>query len=445
MHSQQKIISPIFFLALLTLSLAMLFGGVQGKFGDALAQLSALALLVLLWHEQPKINAWPKASLWAILPLLPLLFFLLPWPESWRVTGQERMQLATLLQPVVGSLGVQGSLIPIATERAIFWLLPAIALYLAVLQMRIQQKRRLIACLIFWIFLGAVLGLAQKGNGVESLLYFYESTNFNSAVGLFANNNHYAIAMAACLPLVWAVLVWLFNQRLERSVHPLWFVLFAGAAILFIIGFMLSGSRSGLALGMFGCLLALPLVISADQHQGAKHWLLAVLAIGLFITVQMGLYFISLQFEADPLEDLRVKIYPLVSEVATQFAPFGSGPGSFRFAFMQEGGLLAGDKIINHAHNDYLELWMEMRWWFVLVAAPLLLAYAAKGLHVWFRGVAYQPDNLLLARAASIGLLLLMLHSFVDYPLRTSALLALSGVLAALLARPERIVQSESE
>ncbi len=86
-----------------------------------------------------------------------------------------------------------------------------------------------------------------------------------------------------------------------------------------------------------------------------------------------------------------------------------------------------------------------MPWWFVLVGAPLLLAYLAKSMHVWFRGSAYQPDTLLLARAASIGLLLLMLHSFVDYPLRTSALLALTGVLAALLARPERAIEATNQ
>lgn len=445
MRTHRKFDNPAFILALVTLSLAMLFGGGQGKLGDALAQLLALVLLLQLWRQQPNIKAWPKASLWAILPLFPLLFYLLPWPDSWRIAGQGRSQLVNLLQPVVGTLGVQGSLIPMATERALFWLMPAIALYLAVLQMRIQQKRLLIASMIFWIFVGAVIGLAQKANGADSLLYFYEITNTTSAVGLFANNNHYAIAMAACLPLVWGALVWLFNQRLVRSVHPLWFVLFAGIAILFIVGFMLSGSRAGLALGMLGCLLALPLVIAADQHQGAKHWLLALLSVGLFFSVQMGLYFISLQFDTDPLDDLRLKIFPLVREIAADFAPFGSGPGTFWFAFMQDGGLLANDKIVNHAHNEYLELWMEMRWSLVIVAVPLLLAYTVKSVHVWFRGAAYQPDNLLLARAASIGLLLLIMHSSIDYPLRTSALLTLSGVLAALLARPERAALSASE
>jgi len=53
----------------------------------------------------------------------------------------------------------------------------------------------------------------------------------------------------------------------------------------------------------------------------------------------------------------------------------------------------------------------------------------------------------LLARAAWIGLLLLLLHSLVDYPLRTTALSALAGLLAAFLLLPEseRIVEPDAD
>jgi hypothetical protein len=290
---------------------------------------------------------------------------------------------------------------------------------------------------LFWIFTGAVLGLAQKAGGLDSVLYFYSNTNRGSSVGFFANSNHYAIALAASLPLVWAGLTWLFNQRGTRPVNPLLFVLFSGVAVFFILGFMLSGSRAGLALGMFGCLLMLPSVIMADQHQGAKRWLFGTLAIGLFFTVQAGLYFISLQFETSALEDLRLQFLPITLQAANQFAPLGSGPGSFWFVFPQYDSFLTGNVIVNHAHNDFLELWLEMRWFFAIAALIALVAFLWQGVQIWFRSEGFKPESTLLAQSAWIGLLLLSLHSIVDYPLRTTALSMLAGLFTAFLIREQ--------
>lgn len=426
----------VFRLALLTLSLAMLFGGGQGHLGDTLTQLAALALLAGLLWRQPKISLWPKASVWALLPFVPLLVFLLPWPEALREAGAARQQLLHGLQPILGGLPIAGSLSPSATERAALWLLPALALYLTVLQMTQKQRRHLVAALVVWVFIGAVLGLMQKFNGADSLLYFYSNTNKGLAVGLFANNNHYAIAMAAALPLIWADLVWRFSRRGSYHGHPLWLALVIGMALVFIIGFMLSGSRAGLVLGIFGCLLMLPAVIAADQHQGAKHWLFAAMAVGVVLSIQLGLYFIMLQFAPDPLLDARWQIGVVSREAAAAFAPVGSGPGTFVNAFQSVDGLLFGPLIVNHAHNDYLELWLESRWLAAIPAAVLVLAFFVQGVRLWFRSGSCEVHTVLLARAAWVGLLLLLLHSLVDYPLRTTALSVMAGLLAALLPLP---------
>ena len=260
-------------------------------------------------------------------------------------------------------------------------------------------------------------------------------SSVHDTIGFFANSNHYAISLAASLPLVWAGLTLLFNRRSKVAVNPLLFVLFSGMAVFFILGFMLSGSRAGLALGMFGCLLMLPSVILADEHKGAKHWLFGTMAVGLFFTVQAGLYLISLQFETTPLEDLRLQFFPITVQAASQFAPWGSGPGSFWYVFPQFDGFLTGNVIVNHAHNDYLELWLEMRWFFLIAALIALAVFLWQGVHIWFRSEGFRAESTLLAQAAWIGLLLLLLHSSVDYPLRTTALSMMAGLLAAFLVR----------
>lgn len=431
----KMLLSP-FILTAVVLSAAMLFGGGQGHLGDTLTQMLALMLVgQLLWHRR-NLKDWPKASLFAVLPLFAVLFYLFPMPDFLTQAGTARQSVAADM----ANLGVTGpwqtALVQSGSERALFWLLPAVAVFLGTLQCTPRQHRRLAAVAVFWVFIGAVIGLAQKAGGVDSLLYFFRNTNRGSSVGLFANANHYAIAMAACLPLVWAALTLCFNQTLRQRVNPLWFIGLSGIAILFILGFMLSGSRAGLALGMLGCFLMLPAVISADQREGAKHWMFAVMAIGLLLAVQVGLYFIVLNFEENPLLDGRWQLNAFTAAAAMDYAPIGSGPGSFWFVFPHYGGLFTGAYIANHAHNDYLELWLEMRWLFAGAALPLLAAYLLQGYKLWFKAADIAVHTKLLARAAWIGLLLLLFHSLVDYPLRTTAISAFAGLLAALLVIP---------
>ena len=439
--------NAVFIMAAITLSLALLFGGGQGHLGDSLTQLTALLLLAALIRHSPDLRRWPKASLWVMLPFLPLLLFLLPWPESFRVAGEGRQELMQSLQPLLGKLPIQGSLDPGGTERAAYWLLPASALYLATLQMTHRQHLKLATVVMVWVFIGAILGLLQKFNGADSALYFYSYTNWDMAVGLFANNNHYAIALAAALPLLWAALVRRINSRDDGQRHPLWILLLFGAAVVFMLGFILSGSRAGLLLGMFGCVLMLPAVVAGSQRQGVKRWLFAAMATGVLLSVQLGLYFIALQFAADPLLDARWQIGTATREAALAFAPAGAGPGTFVHAFQAIDGLMFGPLTVNHAHNDYLELWLESRWVGAVVTTVMLCVFIWQGVRVWFRSSAYSVDAVLLARAAWIGLLLLLLHSLVDYPLRTTALSALAGLLAAFLLLPEteRIAEPDAD
>lgn len=415
---------------------ALLLGGGQGHLGDALTQLAALVLIGVLIWQRPDIRQWPMASLWVLPPLLAVLAFLLPWPEAWRLAGAARSALSQDLSPLIGGLPATGALRPLAAERALFWLLPAFALYLAGLQLDWRARRMLLQAAVAVLAVGAVLGLAQKAGGVDSALYFYRNTNRGMAVGFFANNNHYAIAMAAALPLVWAGLVHLAGQRETRYVHPLRFAVPAGIALLFMLGFLLSGSRAGLLLGMAGCLFMLPAVIAADRHTGAKHWLFALMAVGLFLAVQLGLYFISLQFEQNPLEDMRWQIFAGTRTAAETYAPFGAGPGAFWNAFQHVDPFLGGPRMVNHAHNDYLEIWLELRWFGIATGALMIGALLWQGVRIWFMARHHSVRATLMARAAWVGLLLLLLHSLVDYPLRTTALSALAGLLAAATIPP---------
>ncbi|WP_374468715.1 hypothetical protein, partial [Ferrovibrio sp.] len=79
---------------------------------------------------------------------------------------------------------------------------------------------------------------------------------------------------------------------------------------------------------------------------------------------------------------------------------------------------------------------LELRWFGALAGALLLGAFLWQGVRIWFMAGRYSVRATLMARAAWVGLLLLLLHSTVDYPLRTTALSALAGLLTACVVWP---------
>jgi hypothetical protein len=91
---------------------------------------------------------------------------------------------------------------------------------------------------------------------------------------------------------------------------------------------------------------------------------------------------------------------------------------------------------VNHAHDDCVELWLE--WWLPALA----LIVAALGLIGWqlrkyVRGDEGGRRNEMQYRGlklgASLSLLLIALHSIVDYPLRTLTIATYASLLAAVL------------
>jgi O-antigen ligase len=91
---------------------------------------------------------------------------------------------------------------------------------------------------------------------------------------------------------------------------------------------------------------------------------------------------------------------------------------------------------VNHAHNDYVELWLEGG------LPALALAAAALVMVGWqLRKYLRSPDEGRsdemhyrgLNLGAALSLLLIALHSIVDYPLRTLTIATYASLLAAVL------------
>lgn len=427
-------------LAAVLLLLCVVLGGGQGTIGDGLCQALAAALIAItLWRSETEPGAaLPRMAWLAALPLAVPLLQLLPVPEALWSAPAAREAIDAQLAQVGLEPATRWTLAPYGTETALLWLLPAVAMFLAVLQFDARQRTKLAGILVAITAVAIVLGVAQLAAGRESALYFYAMTNNGSAVGFFANRNHFASQLAVVLPFVLIGTAAGWNALREQGrATALWIVAGVGLAVLVILALALVRSRAGLALGMLAIALSLPAVLAVRRKRGTKRLIAAAVGVGLLLSVQFALFGILQRFEKDPMEDARFQYTQLSLQAAQDHAPLGTGLGGFRRAFEAYDRDSPQTSYINHAHNDYAELWLEGHWLAVAALGLGAAVFAVAGWRAWRRPGA-RPREQLLARAALIGLALLALHSLGDYPLRTTALLATAGLLAALLSTPSR-------
>jgi O-antigen ligase len=91
-----------------------------------------------------------------------------------------------------------------------------------------------------------------------------------------------------------------------------------------------------------------------------------------------------------------------------------------------------------HAHNEYAQLALELGVPGMILMLLFLLWWGVTGVRVW-----RVADSTPFARAATIASAALLVHSFVEFPLRTAALSACFAMCLALLL--ERRVRSGAQ
>jgi O-antigen ligase len=143
---------------------------------------------------------------------------------------------------------------------------------------------------------------------------------------------------------------------------------------------------------------------------------------------------------------LRVALNRTTFATVLKTLPAGTGLGSFvpvYAAVERTDDAFAG--YANRAHNDLAEILLETG----LIGGTLLFAFLAwfsrKAYLAWFRaGTDESRFQLMLERAATLIAALLLAHSLVDYPLRTTALAAIFAFFCAILAAPADPSDKES-
>jgi hypothetical protein len=149
--------------------------------------------------------------------------------------------------------------------------------------------------------------------------------------------------------------------------------------------------------------------------------------------------------ERDLLTDLRWEIAGVTLSATRSYLPLGSGMGTFQAIYdMASPRTQVFDRYVNHAHDDWLELALEGGLPALAVLVVFLAWFARASWRAWRdpRGHGLDPN---FARAGSIAALLPLLHSTVDYPMRSIAIMVIFALGCGLLLPPTAAESSSDE
>ena len=411
----------------------VLGGSAQGIWSNALLQLCGLGIIgwaAAAPRDEP-LGRVSRQLVWLLIAGLILVALqLVPLPASvWSELGGRQaiaqgyrvLGLAIPARPL--------SLAPHEGLATMLALIPGIATFSAIAVLKAYRRSWLVLALLVGALGGIVLGMLQVSSADPrtSSWYLYPQSSFGFATGFFANANNMAMLLLLCLPFVAALLA--SARGATRQRYSTVAFLLAIVALVLVIGIALNGSLAGYGLAV--PVLAASAILLMPARRGRR--LFAAAAGGLLVVAVVVLAFspvgermlgTSLSLQS------RAAIMSTTAQATKDFLPFGSGLGTFRGVYqLYEDHDRVGHVRVNHAHNDYLELALELGAPGTLLLAAFLAWWVFAAAQAW-RSTAVGPYP----RAASIASAVLLAHSFVEFPLRTAALSACFAMCLALLA-----------
>jgi O-antigen ligase len=307
----------------------------------------------------------------------------------------------------------------------------AILLFLASQAFRTAEEWRSFVWFVMSLgFLVAVFGILQHLTFNGKLYWFREMRYGGVPFGPYVNRNHFAGFAELVIPIALVPLV-LGKVRRER--------LFAVAilTLLPIVAIFLSASRGGIL--SFTAELGVLALLMIVRRTGGRHVLAGgiVLLLAFLLVSWLGVRQILERFSA--MQSLEVTLGKRASMRQDTWHIFrehpwaGTGLGTLPIVFPAYETLYDG-KIVNHAHNDYLE-----------ILADTGLAGAA--CCAWFLGVLFfaslkqllMTDNSFAAALHLSGIVAccgFLVHSLVDFNLHIPGNALLFFLVALLSTAP---------
>ncbi|MGB3900541.1 MAG: O-antigen ligase family protein [Mesorhizobium sp.] len=383
----------------LCLLACLLLGGVtqRGVLVEAILQVLVIAASTYALLRGTSSTAVRWGLVLASLVLFAGILQLLPFPLSLlkiaRPAGLLPFTGPTDLSPIGSALI---SLSVARTIEAVIFALVPILFFMAATSLPKEDRAGLLPFFVIGLACNLIAaGLQYSFSGDTTL---GDLLGYSVMVGMFANVNHFSTLVFSSIPLI--VYFGFFRGRPALATFLL--------VLIFLI-LLAAGSRAGILIGLAVVAISLGALIWRGRIGTAV--MLALLA-GIAVYGYGALIHIGAQ-QLDP--DFGRREFALTTWRAIRDNwLWGTGFGTFDLVYpFYESRDMVHVQYVNHAHNDFLELFLEGG----IVAVILLLGYAVA---VTLR--AFKVARFPLQRLVLLSIIVILLHSLVDYPLRTMAI-----------------------
>ena len=425
------IVAPAYLLACLVLG-----GSAQGIWENMILQLAGVGILAwaaLDSSGEPLAPAARQLLLLAAVAIAVIALQLVPLPASlWSHLGPRARIAADFAALGLGTPTQPLSLTPALSLNSLLGIIPPLALFCAMVRLRAYRPQWLAIALVAGTIAGIAVGALQVASATDqgSPWYLYEETSVGRAVGFFANADHMATLLVVAIPFLAAIVAGARSASMQRYSAVL--AVCAGLALVVLVGLALNGSLAGYGLAL--PVIAARVLVILPPASRLRIWVVAVAALlmigalAALETTAIGSSHIGAH--ATSSVQSRAEIASTTTRAVEDFMPFGSGLGSFRNVYsLYEQPEQVTDVYVVHAHNDYLEIALELGIAGIALMLVFLAWWAAAVWRAW-RSAEVGP----FARAAAIASAAVLVHSLVDFPLRTAAIAVCFALCLALLA-----------
>lgn len=316
-----------------------------------------------------------------------------------------------------------------------------------------NTRKRLTALLSVLIISGtfqAFYGSAMVLSNIEWLFGIPKEDYIGKATGTFVNRNHLAGYLEMTIAIGIGLMLALREDKPFRWINVLELLLspkarIRMALIIMVIGLVMTQSRMGNTAFFASLIIVGAIFILVTSKNRLRNSLILV----SFIIID--LIVISQYFGLERLKDRLVNTQVSISQEEGQLffdindlrglaftnaiplaqeKPFtGQGAGSFEVVFMGYAGPNFGGHF-DHAHNDYLQFWIE----FGLIGSLPLAAFALIALFYAFKALKTQKSIYRsgIGFGAAMSIIALIIHSSTDFNLQIPANAATFVIVCAI-------------
>ena len=268
----------------------------------------------------------------------------------------------------------------------------------------------------------AIFAIVQKATWSNGIYWFRELTFGGGPFGPYVNRNHFAGLIGMLIPLGLGMAIT--RQEKEKK------LLFGFMTVIMGVSLFFSLSRGGIT-SFFAGMSLFALLMLQRNSESRKVWLIAFfITVVLSYVVYLGLDPIIERFyKTDVSGEERLVVWSSTWNAIKDFWLTGSGLGSFLNIFHLYSPLSVQGGIYDHAHNDYLEFFLESG----LFGTLFLLTFVSLMIYTVATHPLQGRDSLLRAAALS-SVFTMAVHSFFDFNLHILSNLLIFACVLGMVA-----------